>query len=446
MVDTMLNDQHPKDTTNIFGRFLIQFITLYLFPLAPFPVFLYIEPHTNCGCSHTRMKRIISFVFLASFLLSFLGCSDLSQENRRIADIIARVKTQHAPDRKLAIFDVTVTRTNKGVELFGEVDNKEAKDAVIEAISPYVKKITDGITVLPDAKLGGYNWGIVRVSVANMRADTYESSELVSQATLGSVVKLLRERDGWDYLQTPDKYLGWMKDDSFVRCSKSEADAWIAARKVIVLSTYETVRQDAHLQSNPVCDLVAGSLLKSNGIAGAWTSVELPDGRKGFVPTESIADLESWKKNTKTTPDGVERTARSLLGVPYLWGGTSTKALDCSGFTKTVYLMNGIQLNRDAYQQAWQGIEVVPGEKFQNLRKGDLIFFGRKGRENKSAEILHVGLYLSNRTFIHASGMVKISSLDPASPVFDPNKIKSFICARRIIPAPPTAPDVAVRR
>jgi gamma-D-glutamyl-L-lysine dipeptidyl-peptidase len=132
--------------------------------------------------------------------------------------------------------------------------------------------------------------------------------------------------------------------------------------------------------------------------------------------------------------------------VPYLWGGTSTKAMDCSGFTKTVYMMNGLQLNRDAYQQAEEGIEIAPGEKFQNLRKGDLLFFGRKGGGNKPEEVLHVALYLKDRLFIHSSGMVKINSLDPASPVFDANKVKSFICARRIITTPAAMPEVAFHR
>jgi hypothetical protein len=348
------------------------------------------------------MKRITFFVFLFSVLLSLFGCSDLSRENRRFAEIIAHVKSEYAPDRKLALFDVTTKRTNKGIALIGEVDNAEAKRALINAISPLVKKTTDSIAVLPEAKLAGKTWGIVRVSAANMRGEPEESSELVSQATMGSVVKVLKENSGWYYVQTSDKYLGWMKDESFVRCAKSEVDAWVATRKVIVLSTYETVRQDARARSYPVCDLVAGSLLKNSGSAGAWTTVELPDGRKGYVPSGSVTDYESWKENTKPTSDGVEKTARSLLGIPYLWG-----------------------------------------EKFQNLRKGDLLFFGRKARENAPAEILHVALYLKDRSFIHSSGMVKINSLDPASSVFDASKVKSFICARRFIPAPP---DAAIRR
>jgi len=417
-----------------------------VFLLAFFLLILYIKHYSHFENKKTSMKRIISIFFLFSFFLSLIGCSDLSQENRRFADVIARVRTKYAPDKKLAIFDITTKRTNKGIALLGEVDNAEAKQAVIDAVAPLVKKITDGITVLPDARLAGQSWGIVRVSVANMRGDPDESAELISQATMGSVVKVLRESSGWYYVQTSDKYLGWMKDDSFVLCAKSGSDGWATARKVIVLSTYETVRQDPQPRSYPVSDLVAGSLLKNAGNAGTWTMVELPDGRKGFVPAGSVTDFESWKKTTKPSPDGVEKTARSLLGVPYLWGGTSTKAMDCSGFTKTVYLMNGMQLNRDAYQQAGQGVEISPGEKFQNLRKGDLLFFGRRAGDNNPAEILHVALYLKDRSFIHSSGMVKINSLDPASPVFDANKVKSFICARRIIPTSPTMPEVSIRR
>ena len=272
-------------------------------------------------------------------------------------------------------------------------------------------------------------------------------SELVSQATMGSVVKVLRENSGWYYLQTSDKYLGWMKDESFVRCSKSEADAWIAARKVIVLSTYETVRQDAHAHSYPVCDLVAGSLLKKYWLAqalGQWSNCRMEE--KVLFRPPALQITNRGKKIRSRRPMELKKQRGRFLVYPYLWGGTSTKAMDCSGFTKTVYLMNGMQLNRDAYQQAEQGIEIVPGEKFQNLRKGDLLFFGRKAREDAPAEILHVALYLKDRSFIHSSGMVKINSLDPASPVFDAGKIKSFICARRIIPISPAVPEVAFRR
>ncbi|HTY10739.1 MAG TPA: NlpC/P60 family protein [Bacteroidota bacterium] len=390
------------------------------------------------------MKRTDFLIFLFSWFLFLPGCSDLSRQNRRFTDAVDRINAQYAPDKKLAIFTVTVKRTNKGIALFGEVDDPAAKQALIAALSPLVKKITDDITVLPGADLGGRNRGIVSVGIADMRREPVDSSELLSQATMGSAVKLLKEESGWYYVQTADKYLGWMSGGSFTRCTKENADAWDHARKAIVVSTYASMRELPQAHSPAVCDLVAGSLVKSIGSVGAWTRVELPDGRKGFIPDLNLADFDSWEKNITPTPDGVERTARSLLGVPYLWGGTSTKAVDCSGFTKTVYRMNGVQLHRDAYQQAQEGVDVVPGEKFQNLRKGDLLFFGRKANGNRPCEILHVALYLKDRLFIHASGTVKINSLDPSSPIFDANKIRSFICARRIIPETPARPGIAL--
>lgn len=392
------------------------------------------------------MKGSAFSIFVGLSLLAFSGCADLSKENRRFADIITCVESQYAPDPRTSIFGVSFTRTNKGIALTGEVDNVEAKRAVIGALSPYVKRVADNITVLPEARLGNQVWGIVRVSVANMRRDPDESSELVSQAIMGTALKVLREWGDWWFVQTPDKYLGWMRQDSFILCSRGELDSWISSGKVIILATYGSVREEANAHSAAVSDIVAGSLLRNVASAGAWTKVAMPDGRTGFVPNQDLSDYDVWKKRTQPSPDGVERTARSLLGVPYLWGGTSTKAMDCSGFTKTVYMLNGIQLSRDANQQAEEGTPVAAGANFENLRKGDLLFFGRKANGEKGEQILHVVVYLKDRYFIHASGMVKIGSLDPSSPLFDPNKIRSFICARRIFPAAPLAPEVSSRR
>jgi gamma-D-glutamyl-L-lysine dipeptidyl-peptidase len=393
-----------------------------------------------------QMKRFTCSATFFLALIAFSGCTDLSKEDRRFADIIADVESRYAPDLRTSVFGVTFTRTNKGIVLVGEVDNPEAKKAVIDALSPLVKKVSDNITILPEPKLGNQVWGIIRVSVANMRRDPDEASELVSQAIMGGPLKILRESGEWCYVQTPDKYLGWMRQDSFVLCDKNDFEAWGSSPRVIVLSTYGTVREAANNRSTPVCDIVAGSLLKIIAQGGAWTRVGLPDGRAGFVPTADVSDYEAWRKKTQPSPDGIERVARSLLGVPYMWGGTSTKAMDCSGFTKTVYMLNGILLSRDANQQAEQGTPVVPGEKFENLQKGDLLFFGRKANDQKPEHIIHVVLYLKDGNFIHASGMVRISSLDPSSPLFDPNKIRSFICARRLIPSTPSASEIPPRR
>src|SRR5690606_1591432 len=106
-------------------------------------------------------------------------------------------------------------------------------------------------------------------------------------------------------------------------------------------------------------------------------------------------------------------TSKTLLGRPYMWGGTSTKGMDCSGFTKTVYFLNGFQLPRDASQQVFAGSLVSKNpEEYSSFKKGDFLFFGTRGTEGKPDKVVHVAMYLGDGRFINASGEIKIESLN----------------------------------
>ena len=104
--------------------------------------------------------------------------------------------------------------------------------------------------------------------------------------------------------------------------------------------------------------------------------------------------------------------AEKWIGTPYCWGGESFDCADCSGFVMTVFSKNGIELPRTAQQQFDFGKKV----SIDNAKAGDLIFF------RKSNKITHVGIYVGNRTFIHASSSkgVIIQDLDEfgSSPTF----------------------------
>jgi cell wall-associated NlpC family hydrolase len=101
---------------------------------------------------------------------------------------------------------------------------------------------------------------------------------------------------------------------------------------------------------------------------------------------------------------GIIENAYMYLHSPYLWGGRTPFGIDCSGFTQMVYKLAGIRLKRDASQQAEQGTLI---NLIDEARQGDLAFF-----DNEEGRIIHVGIMLPNNKIIHASGKVRIDSID----------------------------------
>ena len=116
-----------------------------------------------------------------------------------------------------------------------------------------------------------------------------------------------------------------------------------------------------------------------------------------------------------------------MLGVPYLWGGKSSKASDCSGFTQTVFRANGIQLPRDARQQAMLGETIDAAEDFSNVKPADLLFFGSGKR------ITHVGISLGGYDFIHQDSDVHIDSFNPQAENFNAFRKRTLKIIKRIL-------------
>ena len=92
-------------------------------------------------------------------------------------------------------------------------------------------------------------------------------------------------------------------------------------------------------------------------------------------------------------------SAYSYLGTPYHWGGTTPRGFDCSGFVRYVFNENGVPLGRSSQVQAQEGKSV----SVSDLRPGDLIFFKMHHRIRDHYRVNHVGLYVGNGQFIHAS-------------------------------------------
>jgi cell wall-associated NlpC family hydrolase len=150
------------------------------------------------------------------------------------------------------------------------------------------------------------------------------------------------------------------------------------------------------------------------------------------VHDHEAAKLEDWAQSQQISDSTLIAQAHKLMGVPYLWGGTSSKGVDCSGFTKTVYLMHGLILPRDASQQVHKGKLVDDKKDFSHLEVGDLLFFGRH-LDDGTERVVHVGMWIGDNKFIHASGDVHISSMDSTTDQFDEYNFNRYLRTKRII-------------
>jgi hypothetical protein len=376
----------------------------------------------------------IKLLLAASYLLIMLsGCKQTPTTVNNYKSEIDSIGIVYVPDLREGIFDAEIITSGSSLILKGETNVSEAKDAITGLLDQDGIKFIDSLKVLPDISEIAEPWGLVNVSVCNIRFISSYDAEMVSQALMGTPVKILKKDNGWLLVQTPDMYLGWVDSDAIAAMSVSEHDIWKSSSRLFYSMKTGDIYSDRSM-GKVISDIVAGCILEVSGTQKGGFEVKLPDGRRGFIQAEKAILLDQLSDKTFLNSTNLLSTAESFMGIPYLWGGTSSKGFDCSGFVKTVYFLNGIILERDASQQFQNGMRLRRGSYPDSLKTGDLLFFGsaRRGR----ARATHVGMYIGDTEFIHCSGMVRINSLDSTRVNFSRSRRDSFLGIRRIIGAP----------
>jgi len=208
------------------------------------------------------------------------------------------------------------------------------------------------------------------IPVLPLRSEPSEKAEMVSQILYGETLDVIAFDLFWNKVKLHyDGYEGWANSRYLV---------------------------DTNIDKN----------IKKQIINKLWQETVI-DNQTVWLPAG--AEIEHDRENLNQADKNclifdIISTARMFLGIPYLWGGRSSFGIDCSGFIQTVFKINSIKLPRDARQQVHCGESV----DFLNMLKPcDLAFFGETG-ENVS----HVGMILDDRNIIHASGIVRIDTID----------------------------------
>ncbi|WP_372947183.1 NlpC/P60 family protein [Mariniphaga sp.] len=364
-------------------------------------------------------------------ILLMLATVSCGVSNRKEAEaVIARFEQNQVPDKRETVFDVEASFQKGKVILQGETDNENLKNELLNQFQSF--EVVDEITILPDSTVGEKTYALVNVSAANFRATPRYSSELVTQALLGTPAKILKKQGGWHLVQTPDRYISWAPSGGIFPVTKTELQNLRQADRIIFTGSFSQI-YESEKQEKPIGDVTMGGILERLEQQGNYIKVRFPDGREGFTTQQSWVSFSEFRETMRPDSSSLVNLAQSMKGRPYLWGGTSALAMDCSGFTKMVYFMHGIILARDASLQVRHGQFVNPDESFENLQPGDLLFFGQKANEEQPERITHVAISLGKAEYIHAAGKVAENSFDPQSKIYSKYRKNTFISARRVI-------------
>jgi len=380
------------------------------------------------------MKNTLKYIAILAFLV--LGsCEEKAEEEttNQADEVIAQVSKQYAPDSRVALFDIEAVKNDQSYTLKGESNLPDAVEDLKQKMKAEDLKFTDSITMLPDDKgLEGKTRGVVKISVANLRDEPKHSAQLVTQATLGMPLKVYKKQGGWYYIQTPDDYLGWVDYGGIANKTEDEFSEWKSAKKLIYLEPFGNSYEKPDSGSQSVADLVAGDILELLSEEKGFYKAKYPDGREAFISNAEAQPYQDWLSSLEMEKEDLVATSKKLMGLPYLWGGTSPKGVDCSGFTKTVYFLNGMVIPRDASQQVHTGKLVDSTRNFEKLIPGDLLFFGRPATDSTSERVVHVGMWIGGNQFIHSMGDVHMSTMDTTASDFDEYNYNRYLRSKRV--------------
>lgn len=235
-------------------------------------------------------------------------------------------------------------------------------------------------------------FGICNQSIVPCRKEAAHRSEMVTQLLFGEHFTILEQKEEWLHIRIAhDNYEGWIIAAQSLSIKPATFEHLEKTRQPLAA---QPVQQLQHKNSLSSLSIVQGSVLP------------FLRGRNFSLETQNY---EYTGEHILPDPAKISRTkvvnsAKPFLNAPYLWGGRTQFGIDCSGFMQMAFRLNGMQLPRDAWQQAELG---EPLSFVEESQAGDLAFF-----DNEEGKIIHVGLILGGGQIIHASGRVRIDKLD----------------------------------
>lgn len=262
--------------------------------------------------------------------------------------------------------------------------------------------------------------GTVTADALRLRSTPTAEGEILATASNGTNVVVLEEaEDGW-YKVNYNSVEGYMSGEYLDVATKADTD--LGYGKVDTDGSILNMRSGASTSFDSLSSIPSGTVLELEGVYEGWYKVTYA-GKTGYVSSDYITiTTEPATSSSSALGEQVVALAEQYLGTPYVLGGNGPSSFDCSGFTKYIYAQFGYSLNRTATDQLQNGVSVSRDE----LQPGDLVFF----KYNTSKPVSHVGIYIGNGEFIHASTNRYVVQIDQMNTGHYANV---YVYARRIL-------------
>ncbi len=230
-------------------------------------------------------------------------------------------------------------------------------------------------------------FAIVAVPCAPVRRKPRHQAEMTNQLLFGDTVLVLKSKKSF-----------WFK----VRSLTDHYEGWITANMLKPVSEKTARLFVPHVTADALTTITINGQAMQVPMGAALHNYSAGQAIIDELAVEVTGNVHN-REETARDPEHLQNIALRWLNAPYLWGGRTILGVDCSGFVQVTYKMLGVDLPRDAWQQAQVGSSVA---KLKNSQPGDLAFFDDKD------EIVHVGILLGNDRIIHSSGKVRIDTID----------------------------------